>query len=49
MGLIEEGDLAGSHLTPAYHQATRSGEAETSKFIMDGVWKGFTPPPLPEK
>jgi ribonuclease Z len=35
--------------TAAYKNAPRSGEAEMSKFIMDGVWKGFTPPPLPEE
>ncbi len=35
--------------TKAYKKATRSGEATMSKYIMDGVWKGFTPPPLPEK
>ena len=33
----------------AYKKAPRSGEAKMSKYIMDGVWKGFTPPPLPEK
>lgn len=35
--------------TKAYHEAPRSGEAKMSKYIMDGVWKGFTPPPLPDK
>ena len=35
--------------TDAYKKAPRSGEAKMSKFIMDGVWKGFTPPPLPEE
>ena len=35
--------------TEAYHKAPRSGEVKMSKFIMDGVWKGFTPPPLPDK
>jgi ribonuclease Z len=35
--------------TEAYKKAPRSGEAKMSKFIMDGVWEGFTPPPLPEK
>jgi len=34
--------------TEAYKKAPRSGEATMSKFIMDGVWKGFTPPPLPD-
>jgi ribonuclease Z len=35
--------------TASYKEAGRSGEATMSKFIMDGVWPGFTPPPLPEK
>ena len=35
--------------TGAYKKAPRSGEATMSKYIMDGVWKGFTPPPLPEE
>jgi len=34
--------------TEAYKKAPRSGEATMSKFIMDGVWQGFTPPPLPD-
>ena len=33
--------------TEAYKKAPRSGEATMSKYVMDGVWKGFTPPPLP--
>ena len=35
--------------TEAYKKAPRSGEATMSKFVMDGVWKGFTPPPLPKE
>ena len=35
--------------TQAYQDAPRSGEAKMSKYIMDGVWKGFTPPPLPKE
>jgi ribonuclease Z len=35
--------------TEAYKSASRSGEAKMSKYIMDGVWEGFTPPPLPAK
>ena len=35
--------------TQGYKKAPRSGEARMSKFIMDGVWKGFTRPPLPAK
>jgi len=36
-------------VTEANKKAPRSGIAKMSKFVMDGVWKGFTPPPLPEK
>lgn len=32
-----------------YKEARRSGEAEMSDFILSGKWKGYTPPPLPEK
>jgi ribonuclease Z len=35
--------------TDSYKNAPRSGEAKMSDYIMDGVWKGFTPPPLPDK
>ena len=35
--------------TQAYKTAPRSGEAKMSDYIMAGVWKGFTPPPLPEE
>ena len=34
--------------TEAYKKAPRSGVAKMSEYIMDGVWDGFTPPPLPE-
>jgi ribonuclease Z len=32
-----------------YKKAPRSGIAKMSKFVMSGVWDGFTPPPLPEE
>jgi ribonuclease Z len=35
--------------TEGYKKAPRSGEAKMSKYVMDGVWDGFTPPPLPEE
>ena len=38
-----------SATTDAYKKAPRSGEAKMSSYIMDGVCKGFTPPPLPNK
>ena len=35
--------------TKGYADAKRSGQASYSKYIDDGKWKGYTPPPLPEK
>jgi hypothetical protein len=36
--------------TEGYKKAPRSGSmSKISKYIMDGVWKGSTPPPLPEE
>jgi ribonuclease Z len=35
--------------TDTYKKAPRSGEAKMSGYIMGGVWKGFTPPPLPKE
>ena len=32
-----------------YKRAKRSGQASYSEFINSGKWKGYTPPPLPEK
>ncbi|MGI9350181.1 MAG: guanitoxin biosynthesis MBL fold metallo-hydrolase GntH [Rhizobiaceae bacterium] len=35
--------------TMGYKNAKRSGQASYSKFIDDGKWEGYTPPPLPAK
>jgi ribonuclease Z len=35
--------------TEGYKTAKRSGEATMSKYIMNGVWDGFKPPPLPDE
>ena len=35
--------------TEGFKNAQRSGEATMSKYVMDSVWEGFTPPPLPDK
>ena len=35
--------------TRGYKEAKRSGEARYSKFTNDGKWRGYTPPPLPER
>ncbi len=32
-----------------YEEAKRTGKATTSKFIEEGKWKGYEPPPMPEK
>jgi ribonuclease Z len=32
-----------------YKKAKRSGEATMSEYITNGKWKGYTPPPLPDK
>jgi hypothetical protein len=36
-------------VTKAYMAADRSKNKETSKFILSGKWKGYTPPPMPKK
>ncbi len=36
-------------VTPAYNKAPRSGQKKASKYITDGKWKGYTPPPMPKK
>ena len=52
--IITSAAVFGDRVTPppttmAYKKAPRSGEATSFKFVMDGVWAGFTPPPLPEE
>ena len=32
-----------------YMKAKRSGEASYSEFVSSGKWKGYKPPPLPER
>ena len=36
-------------VTQPYRDAKRTDKKETSKFIMEGRWKGYTPPPRPKK
>ena len=36
-------------VSKAYDAATRSGQKKASKYITDGKWKGYTPPPMPKK
>ena len=37
------------NVTKAYQQAPRSDDKSPSKAILSGKWKGYTPPPMPEK
>ncbi len=36
-------------VTKAYKDADRTAKKETSKYILSGKWKGYTPPPMPKK
>jgi len=36
-------------VTEAYKKAPRTDEKHPGKFIESGKWKGYTPPPMPEK
>ena len=36
-------------VTPGYIKAPRSDQKHPSEFILNGKWKGYTPPPMPEK
>jgi len=36
-------------VTPAYKKAPRTDNKSPSKAILDGKWKGYTPPPMPKK
>jgi len=37
------------NVTQAYKDAPRSDQKHPSKYISSGKWKGYTPPPMPEK
>jgi ribonuclease Z len=36
------------NVSGAYVKAPRSGQKKASKYITDGKWGGYTPPPMPE-
>ncbi len=36
-------------VTPAYVNAPRTEEKSPSDAILSGKWKGYTPPPMPER
>ena len=35
-------------VTQAYVKAPRTEQKSPSKFVTDGKWKGYTPPPMPK-
>jgi ribonuclease Z len=37
------------NVTKEYIAAARSKKKETSEYILNGKWKGYTPPPMPER
>ena len=36
-------------MTQAYLEAPRTDDKSPSEAILSGKWKGYTPPPMPEK
>ena len=38
-----------SDVTPAYVQAPRTDQKHPSQKMLDGKWKGYTPPPMPSR
>jgi ribonuclease Z len=36
-------------VTQGYKDAPRTDEKQPSEHILSGKWKGYTPPPMPEK
>ena len=36
-------------VTPGYLKAPRTEQKNPSEFVLNGKWKGYTPPPMPEK
>ena len=48
MAIVDEYVLP-PNVSDAYVKAARSGQKKASKYIEDGKWGGYTPPPMPEK
>ena len=46
---IVDGNVNPPGASTEYMEAKRTGKAKTSKFIEEGKWKGYTPPPMPKK
>ena len=36
-------------VTAAYNKAARSGQKKASRYITDGKWEGYVPPPMPKQ
>jgi ribonuclease Z len=48
MAIVDEYVLP-PDVTAAYKKAKRSDDKKPSKYIEDGKWEGYTPPPMPKK
>jgi ribonuclease Z len=48
MAIVDEYVLP-PDVTSAYKKAKRSDDKKPSKYIEDGKWEGYTPPPMPKK
>jgi ribonuclease Z len=48
MAIVDEYVLP-SDVTPAYIKAPRTNPKSPSKAVLDGKWKGYTPPPMPKR
>ena len=48
MAIVDEYVLP-PDVTAAYKKAKRSEDKKPSKYIEDGKWEGYTPPPMPKK
>jgi ribonuclease Z len=48
MAIVDEYVLP-PDVTQAYKDAPRTDKKQPSEHILSGKWKGYTPPPMPEK
>ncbi len=48
MAVVDEYVLP-PNVSRAYVDAQRSGQKKASKYITDGKWKDYTPPPMPKR
>jgi ribonuclease Z len=47
MAIVDEYVLP-PDVTTAYQQASRTNKKEPSQWVLEGKWKGYTPPPMPK-